>query len=403
MRWGEPAQLHHLDLLRRQVSPSAGSFVQVSSVADETLFLSCHEWGDNWNLEDLSLWSYEDTKDALEKEENQTGGLSNRPNGSRVSLPRTQPYSSAAPSALSLNTMSALLPNKASLRADGTPTSATPSETFPATAEEPPSFRATMFSSEKGFALPNDVLTDGSRAVGAFSRPYPIATVGVPVSLDFEIKSSTFTMVVEIYGDDEVTEKPTEIFLPWVHYGSDKGFEKPGSSSSRKTGNEDSAHEGSQEINVRAPSGDSDTTAVQSTPTPPSPPSSISKQPAKVTTATITHHDSPSSSSSSANTPTARLPAFELDVDVQVSTGRYTIEGQILKWYYSPPPMPKLSAHPVSGVVPGAYETDGSATAGPKPARYTIKVKRRGGPIKSTVASGGKGGGGLWEVCSRWL
>lgn len=298
--------------------------------------------------------------------------------------------------------MSALLPNKANPHFTATPTSATPSETFPATAEEPQSFRATMFSSEQGFALPNDVLTDGSRAVGAFSRPYPIATVGVPVSLDFEIKSSTFTMVVEIYADDPVTEKPTEIFLPWVHYGSEKGFEDPGEERKGTSGGGNAG----QEFSPRAPSGDSDSTAVQDAT--PSPPSSINKQPVKTTT---THLDSPSpspTSSSTSSPPTARLPPFHLDVDVQISTGRFTIEGQILKWYYSPPHTAVLSAHPSSaprpaGIVPGAYETEGSATPGPKPARYTIKVKRRGGPIKSTVASGGPGGGGFWEVCSRWF
>ncbi|KAL7415983.1 glycoside hydrolase superfamily [Mrakia frigida] len=354
---------------------------------------NCHQWGDNWCLEDLSLWSADDTKAANEKYANEQGSISesdgDRPNGSRFGTVSRTPYansSSLAPSALSLNTISALLPR---------PSSTTESVASEVNQPDPLSFKATMFSSEKGISLPDDVLTDGSRAVGAFARPFPIATVGVPFSLDFEIKSSVFKMSVEMYPDDEATlDAPTEIFLPWIHYGSAKGLP---SDSTRKTNGESS-----EEFNPRATSGDSDTTAVH-----PSPPSSISKakrdeiettivDPAPSSPSTTTTTSTAISPKPTPTSPTAKLPPFEIDVDVVVSTGRYEIDGQILRWWYSPPTVPRLSADLAGGFArpPSSDE--------PKPSIYTIQVKRRGGPIKSTVASGGKESG-FWEVCSKFF
>ena len=256
-----------------------------------------------------------------------------------------------------------------------------------------------MFSSEKGISLPDDVLTDGSRAVGAFSRPFPVATVGVPVSLDFEIKSSVFKMSVAMYPDDEAKlDAPTEIFLPWIHYGSAKGFP---SDSTRKT-----KGESSEDFNPRAASGESETTAVPS-----SPPSSISKakrdevettvvDPAPSSPSTTTTATTTLATKTTPSSPTAKLPPFEIDVDVVISTGRYEIEGQILRWWYSPPTVPRLSATPQTNDANGFARPPSSDE--PKPSIYTIQVKRRGGPIKSTVASGGKESS-FWEVCSKFF
>lgn len=360
-------------------SPSSGHIGLVPTSSRRVLlsFFSCHQWGDNWCLEDLSLWSPDDTKAATEKYANQQGSISDA--HIRAATP-----SLLAPSALSLNTVSALLPRPSSISTSINSTSSPPSD-----------FRATMFSSEKGFSLPNDVLTDGSRAVGAFSRPYPVATVGVPVSIDFEIKSSVFKMVVEIYPDDECTlEKPTEIFLPWVHYGSSIGFE------------DDKAN---ATFSSRAASDDSNETAVGGRQQAPSSPSSMLKADRGTVDSISPSSPSPSSSRTTRSSPTAKLPSFHLDVDVEISTGRYEIEGQTLRWWYSPPTVPRLSttqrASEGDPEVPGGFATKPTPGEEYRPSTYTIKVKRRGGAKKETVAAGGSAAGraGFWEVCSKWL
>jgi len=92
-----------------------------------------------------------------------------------------------------------------------------------------------------------DFLTDGARAVKAFSRPYPIATIGIPVDIRFDINKAEFRLVIRVRADDAPvilssaaattclgtpshssvddpkTELPaTEIFLPIVHFAADR-------------------------------------------------------------------------------------------------------------------------------------------------------------------------------------
>ena len=65
-------------------------------------------------------------------------------------------------------------------------------------------------------------LDAGARAIEAFARPFPMAVAGRPISIDFEIKSSSFTLVIEVLPDDLTSDAqglPTEIFLPYAHYG----------------------------------------------------------------------------------------------------------------------------------------------------------------------------------------
>ncbi|KZP06557.1 hypothetical protein FIBSPDRAFT_966349 [Athelia psychrophila] len=57
--------------------------------------------------------------------------------------------------------------------------------------------------------------------------------------------------------------------------------------------------------------------------------------------------------------PLGRIPADVLDLDVQVSAGRWAVEGQTLRWWY-----------PVPTVSEGQVE-------------YTIEIRRRGDVIKT--------------------
>jgi hypothetical protein len=56
---------------------------------------------------------------------------------------------------------------------------------------------------------------DGGRAVRAFSRPYPIWTIGKPLTLTFDLKKSLFKYTFEMPNN----KKPKcAIFIPQVHY-----------------------------------------------------------------------------------------------------------------------------------------------------------------------------------------
>ncbi|GAA99894.1 glycoside hydrolase family 5 protein [Mixia osmundae IAM 14324] len=151
-------------------------------------------------------------------------------------------------------------------------------------------------------------LNDGSRALLAFCRPYAIAVVGRPTDSVFDIKSATFTLDVEVKAGD-VTESGlfTEIFVPMVHFGAspkmfvpdvrddDLGFNDP--IDSKKTNRRERREPDDMK-------------------------------------------------------PTA------LDLDVTVSAGDYSIDGQVLSWRY---PIPR----PTTNV----------------PLKHSITIKRASGPI----------------------
>jgi hypothetical protein len=199
-----------------------------------------------------------------------------------------------------------------------------------------------------------DFLTDGARAVKAFSRPYPIATVGIPVDIRFDIAKAEFRLVVRVRAEDaplavpsttatrpgtpssvddpKVDPPSTEIFLPIVHFAADRTV---GSLLDQSRCKED----------LSTPDLDIDDRLVRSR-------------------------------SSETLRGTARGPypprplRNGLAVAVFVSAGRWELDGTTLRWWY-----------PVPGV--GEPERE-----------YTIVVARRGGRIvtKEEVAHQS-----LWE------
>ena len=64
---------------------------------------------------------------------------------------------------------------------------------------------------------PSSIDTDGGRGVRAFSRPYPVWTVGEPLSLQFDITKSMFKYSFKTFKN---TTGECLIFLPPIHYGS---------------------------------------------------------------------------------------------------------------------------------------------------------------------------------------
>lgn len=74
---------------------------------------------------------------------------------------------------------------------------------------------------KSGSGITSGLLINGSRAVEAVVRPFPTATVGTPIRIDFDIASTTFKLSVKVAAADEVPDGvKTEIYLPFVHYAA---------------------------------------------------------------------------------------------------------------------------------------------------------------------------------------
>ncbi|CDZ97258.1 glycoside hydrolase [Phaffia rhodozyma] len=305
-----------------------------------------HEWGDNWNLEDLSLWSSDDTNAAYDKYQNQGGVIKGD----------IRPYNSAIPSFSKTNL----------------PSVSTSSLSLPSEFSASPASQPTLFESRESSLLPPDLLINGARAVGAFSRPYPVATTGVPTDVSFDIKSSTFKLTVEM-DDHEIMSQtaPTEIYLPWVHYASDRRF-IPGSSQSV------SGMSMSSECDPKTNERHFDDFAIFE---------SSSNSSGSAFGPRTNLAGSTAFLSNQAKETTRRLPPFELDVEVHISEGRYEIQGQILRWWYNADETSSTS-------VP---DTSGKKT-------FMITVKRNGGALKTlgrpedgTVALS------FWNMIITWV
>jgi hypothetical protein len=149
----------------------------------------------------------------------------------------------------------------------------------------------------KSGSTPRDVtrLVRGARAVAAFSRPYPQAVVGTPTFVDFDIQSSRLDLKVSLTVEDateaEKDQVGTVIFLPIVHYAADSILDNP----SKKE---------------KILSGDPNV-------------------------------DSFPLYGKGSNKVVDEL----LDLDVQLSAGRYEVQGQYLTWYLSPEDAQKQEEH----------------------------------------------------------
>jgi len=142
------------------------------------------------------------------------------------------------------------------------------------------------------------LILEGSRAVAAVCRPYPISTVGTPERIDFDIASTSFRLKVRVRADDiprtaEGEELVTEIYVPFVHYAASL-----------------------------APYGTSDDF------------DSTKRNASNVSLLRESATPSPS------NGKPSTIP-LQLSIDVRVSAGTCTIRGQTLRWSY---PIPSTGA-----------------------------------------------------------
>lgn len=359
---------------------------------------SSHEWGDGWNMEDLSLWSRDDLRtvslneryrmrdaDAssvrlLTKREGEKGDLATV----RV---KSVPFGTPNESAVSLQTlgMPSLSPSYESLpdaRKGRTERLDIPCNSGSSSKSVPGNMKCDGLSASAAanphWANPYDFLTDGARAVKAFARPFPTATVGTPVNIEFDATKSEFKLTVRVrpedrplvgdssgflsrrappsssgttstdetsssvtLNDSNMCELPTEVFLPLVHFARDDIVQRSfyyQTSQSQSSSPDDTS--------------------------PPTP--------------------SPLSTTSSATlSPSTSL----IDITVTCSPSTvYSIEGQTLRWWY---------------VVPA----EGSASeSGDDAVEYTLTVKRRSGPIiiKDATTQGMEGRSKkAWSFCER--
>ncbi|OSX56297.1 glycoside hydrolase family 5 protein [Postia placenta MAD-698-R-SB12] len=289
-----------------------------------------HQWGDGWNMEDLSLWSPEDLRPRSDYKM-ELGGASSTGLLKKDVIVTTR---SATTSALSLSTL-ADAPEGSS---DGTLT---------------PSREIASFSRwENAY----DFLTDGSRAAKAFCRPYPVAVVGAPKDIQFNLAKAEFKCTVLVRAEDALRPQgisasaddglATEIYIPLVHYASDSLVARFSDREQECDGAATMTPEGSL--------------SKDSSP-------SVSRNASSAQLAI------PSAPSGSASLSRLFDSASE-QLSVKVSAGRWEVSGQILKWWY---PIP----------APGEPECE-----------YTIVVTRQGGAI-TTMEEAAIARRGLWE---RW-
>jgi hypothetical protein len=307
---------------------------------------SNHEWGDGWNMEDLSIWSPDD----LRGQEQQEVFLDTKREGSRAMLLRGQKKgrgtgfasvaASAAASSFSLATLGSITP---------------PSITNPfdqMSIRRQPYIRRSPQLTD-WLDDPYDFLTDGARAVRAFSRPFPQKVVGIPSDIKFDIGKASFKLVVYVGPEDRPHDNDlaTEIFVPLVHFAREKLVRR----SEGEFGAEDEKmlEEGrkirgsveDQKHRLKSKSGSSVNLALP----------------------ILSHSIDRSNSSMSSGQSTPKL-GFRMgedrdlvDVDVKVSAGKWEVSGQVLKWWYDVP------------------------AEGEEKREYTIEITRRGGSVKTAA------------------
>ncbi|RXK41423.1 hypothetical protein M231_01329 [Tremella mesenterica] len=270
-----------------------------------TLWTYCpdnsHEWGDQWNGEDLSIWSSDDiiNPDILYSDEMKSKSqITLSPNNPSDSIP-TLSYSTltSKPQTIISSTSTSNLSH---------------SSTFFDPIHTPTMIESGFFSSS--------LIIDGARAPAAFSRPYPMKTVGIPTKLEFDISSTRFTLNINVTKVDSIEGGFTEIYLPFIHYASSLSKQTLLSQNQIQIQNDDDKEEEGEEELIRSSSTSKllDLDGI-------SDPTLDDKQ--KLAIAEVGRN------------------GLKLNVEVDISIGTYEIIGQTLYWKY---PIPTLDSQDIS-------------------------------------------------------
>lgn len=154
-----------------------------------------HQWGDQWNGEDLSIYSFDD----------QPLPISAVPRSKAGSL-----SSNHAPPRLSEDV--AVTPDNIKR----TLTNDAPSVSSLSTAANPANASSLMNTTDPELKI----ATPGYRAAEAYVRPAPVAVAGDITHYTFDLKSCTFTLNLRT-AKEPGPDAPTEFFLPEYHFPRD--------------------------------------------------------------------------------------------------------------------------------------------------------------------------------------
>lgn len=165
-----------------------------SHSTSSNLIQNNHKWGDQWNGEDLSIFSLDDAP-LPPSVSSLSNGLKST-NTSTFSVDRTSPNFSQS-QATEPNSIS---PSNINRALSNSPISTAPSDTPAELASKP-----------------------GFRAAEAFIRPSPIYTAGTLQSTSFDLRNATFTLSVIRESSSTISSAendtfPTEVFLPQYHF-----------------------------------------------------------------------------------------------------------------------------------------------------------------------------------------
>ncbi|KAL5636355.1 hypothetical protein ACGC1H_004988 [Rhizoctonia solani] len=343
-----------------------------------------HLWGDGWNMEDLALWSADDAN-------RDRGSQGFQIESSSANLLKDESQQSRHRSESTLGTLrgpAAIDTQQPQPQMEMTqkPTCSTPDPSAPV-----------AISADKLY----DFVVVGARGIGALARPWPVATVGTPTYIDFNISKAAFELKIKVtasdrpwggkapirsslsdLGEDE-EELSTEVYIPLVHYAADSAFD---GESLPDCG--DAAM--SPKVQTEEPPryrDDDDATVVAHVrqDSKSSADSAVPVKRRRATTVTLRRNRAdttntlipilpiPSSEPAATSPTTLPIPLAAqsimgtlvesemLALDVEVSEGKWELDGQVLRWWYD---------------VPGEGEPD---------KELTLKVRRRGGPIKGVM------------------
>ena len=349
------------------------------------------EFGDGWDMEDLSVWSWEDFREEEKKEEEEEGDVEEPIDGTIVQLAAESTISSSPSSLSQLNL--------------------------------------------KGYSQnPFDFLTNGARAVGAFVRPCPTKVIGEPVDISFDVGKGVFKLEVEVRkrdrallcagknekkgadvrvvsvddssdkgvdsgeSQDEEDEEglATEIYIPLVHYAHPKVLESSWLAGGKsKKWSEEDVQLIARRVESNATLYSSAADSSVSTPTITSPLLDIHSNNAK--SKSKFKSDPGHSRITSQSMESAR---DLVDIEVKVSDGHWSVCGQTLKWWYYDDVLPSSG----SSSDLGSGEDSSPEKDEDDVKKYTIEIRRRDGPLRIANNNGGVGrGGGRSRDCCEGI